>query len=553
MKHGNQNEGWKPGTKFSPAPAAVLFTAIMLSVCGCKGDPASPFFDPPGGTIDYLTSFSSFHLPGSFNEDYTWPIEWNSTEWEAVSMTLAADYTWERTVRIDYFEDQGGGEGQFKFTANAGWEIGFGASGTWGETTRGAGVSNFLMSDRPDSVVIIAGNNYIFRFFETSETFEVVPAGSEAGSITGVAVFDNVPTTPFPAALATAFLLPDSVSSGQAVSDTAGGGFTIDNLPAGDYAVELSADGYATEITGGITVADGVTDIGAITLSFLTGSITGLVVFEGVGAPPYPAAEVTAFEEISWLQVVETTSDTSTGIYELRGLPDGTYNIVAEAGDFSADTLFGLAVSGGEMDADTLFLESAGWEWAYEADDADDDSHWGTGNELYDLKAGYDAGALHLAFEFIVATNGIVLLLDSGDGSGVSDISGLDFFPRMLDFEIGFKAGFIFAGWSGESFQFRKINGDSTTEEVTDQFSYTGDPADGMETSTELTINWEVLFPGSGGVPPPGAEISMVLCLVGSDGSSAGDVCPDSDYPPGWEWNVPITLTNFLEVPVDLD
>jgi len=554
MKYGKSKKERVAGSEVGRFPAAVLLAAVMFALWGCKGGPANPFFDPPGGTIDYLTSFSSFHMPGSFNAEYTWPTTWNSAEWEAVRMTLVDDYTWEKTVRIDYLEDQGGSEGQFKFAANAGWETGFGDSGVWGETTRGSDVNNILLSDRPDSVVIVTGSDYTFRFYETTETYEIVASVTPAGGIAGIAAFDNLPAPPYPAATATALQLPDSVSFGTALSDTADGEFLIENLPDGDYAVELTADGYMSEVAGGIQVAGETVDIGTITLSLLTGSITGPIDFDGVDAPPYPSADVAAYEASSWQKIGETTSDTSSGVYTLSGLPDDSYNIVAEAEGFVADTLFGITVGGGgEVDADTLFLDSAGWEWTHEAVDDDSDSRWGSGNELYYLKAGYDQTTLHLAFEFIVSTNGIILLIDNGDGLGVIDISGLDFFPRLLSFEDDFKARFIFAGWSGETFSLREITGETTTVEVTEGYSYTGDPSDGSPSLTELDIDWETLFPGSGGNPPPGTEIRIVLCLVGSDGSSAGDVCPDSEYPPGWDWNIPLTLTEFLEIPVDLD
>lgn len=148
-----------------------------------------------------------------------------------------------------------------------------------------------------------------------------------------------------------------SPNSGGRTQRTGNGTYTLKDLPAGDYTVEVMARGYVAKHTAtGITVNGGVVDnptwsssrnnLGTVAVA---GNVSGLdlvmsagysisgTVFDTNGSTPLADVSVNAWSEVNAIGRGAMTN--ASGAYTIRGLPNGDYRVDAwtQSGEASRD------------------------------------------------------------------------------------------------------------------------------------------------------------------------------------------------------------------------
>ena len=190
----------------------------------------------------------------------------------------------------------------------------------------------------------------------------------------------------------------------------------------------------------------------------------------------------------------------------------------------------------------------SGDEWIL--DDSNTDSPW-QGNEVDDVYLTWDADNLYLAIRHSLNNNGIVLYLDAGTGAadGSADVSGLDAWPRNIQFS-GFTAEFQYGKWNEQGGNFYHILNGTTTDDLTAQVEIATAGANG---ETELRIPWNTLYGLGAGAVPAGASLKLVATMVGGDDTGAHDSAPDNASVPPADVFGATLLDNFYVITVDQD
>ncbi|OGF13017.1 MAG: hypothetical protein A2W00_11890 [Candidatus Eisenbacteria bacterium RBG_16_71_46] len=215
-------------------------------------------------------------------------------------------------------------------------------------------------------------------------------------------------------------------------------------------------------------------------------------------------------------------------------------------------------------------------------EEADDDSKWGTNNDIRQLRITWDAKHLYLAGEGNTWDNNMVLLLDTIKGHGLRTMRTLNSWRRNFTFDTtGFGAGRaqfmpdLFSGtWDGNVAPRLLIVLDSTT--VDDQVPGTLFQAaatflrDQPNRAMELVIPWRTVFLASagfgtrdtvmtvGGVRdtfhlfPPGTRIRVAgVVTAGGDGSGGPDAAPDNTRGMSQDSNAEEIIDNYAEIDLD--
>jgi YD repeat-containing protein len=189
-------------------------------------------------------------------------------------------------------------------------------------------------------VVTVAGA------LSNSVTFTVLFTGGIAGTITHAG--DSVPI---------GGALIEAIQSGvvkASANSAANGTYSISNAVQGTYDVRVSASGYVTKLTIGITVPPNATTTVGVALS-RPGTISGKVT-QLDGITPIAGAAV---EVSQGTTTAGTATTNATGDYSVAGLNPGTYSVQSSAIGYRVQNVAGVAVSENTATASNFSLEAA--------------------------------------------------------------------------------------------------------------------------------------------------------------------------------------------------
>ncbi|HUM44947.1 MAG TPA: hypothetical protein PKI14_18530, partial [Fervidobacterium sp.] len=170
-------------------------------------------------------------------------------------------------------------------------------------------------------------------------------------------------------------------------------------------------------------------------------------------------------------------------------------------------------------------------------EDSANDSKWGDENDVNWLGIAADEEFLYIGAQYKASNNGfIVYISKENDTTGATDMN----FPgwqRAIKFDRNVQ--YFVATWEYQDPQLWQVVNESTKVPLQEGI---------QEKFVNQGIGYEVKIPLSQLGLEPGDKIYFVGCIVGGDGASSPDTIPDNDYPDGWDWNVPINITNMAEL-----
>lgn len=181
-------------------------------------------------------------------------------------------------------------------------------------------------------------------------------------------------------------------------------------------------------------------------------------------------------------------------------------------------------------------------------DDPLGDTTWGP-NDIDNLWVTYDAFYLYIGVRYRIDNNAMIVLLDSGSGTGASNINTLDWYARNFNFPDSIKADYIVANWNGSPLGVRRITSNTTTVDVTTE-CLTANAAKGdFYQEAEIAIPWNTIYGLGPGLVKPGTLVRVVALIAGGDHWNGPDSAPDN---PGMNGaGTATTLYNFFRLPVD--
>ncbi|RKZ01938.1 MAG: hypothetical protein DRQ10_01115 [Candidatus Hydrothermota bacterium] len=178
-------------------------------------------------------------------------------------------------------------------------------------------------------------------------------------------------------------------------------------------------------------------------------------------------------------------------------------------------------------------------------DDSDNDSRWGTLNEIYGIYFTWDAENLYIGADYIVQNNALLILLDIGDAEGDYNINDLDWYPRNFSFR-GMKPRVLVAIWNSEQWTscVRKIVSNGQTEPINGATIVVDTSAGGVRNGIEASIPINELF--ENGQLTPGSCVKLVALIAGGDHATGGDAAPDNEL-----IGTPNVISRFAVVELD--
>ncbi|GEM_PF-1404673 len=200
------------------------------------------------------------------------------------------------------------------------------------------------------------------------------------------------------------------------------------------------------------------------------------------------------------------------------------------------------------METDQILLSPELSGFFYEQDN---DSAWGSGNDVSRIKVTWDSLNLYLSVEAACANNSVILYIDTGRGVGASSVSTLPAWKRKLSF-VGMAPDFFLAGMDNNTQpQFWYIQGTSSdvekTGEIEAKASFYGTVRGGME----ARIPWKVLYGlGDYGVKT-NTELKLSCLITGGDNTSSPDAAPDTTESLSADVSETVEIDNYLKIKLD--
>ena len=180
------------------------------------------------------------------------------------------------------------------------------------------------------------------------------------------------------------------------------------------------------------------------------------------------------------------------------------------------------------------YIDPAEWDSAYVIEDPDDDSEWGTGNELYDLNIYWDPTYLYVGLhgmkETTPFTNAWLIYFDTdwGGPDGQTDLTGIDSWDRNAQFSGGFKADIQYGSWGDGDGTVWDITSATTSVQITEGVIVNTDlSAD--RPGSEIAISWDAIYGLGEGIVPSSANLALVASIAGQsdDDDLGGDCIPN--------------------------
>lgn len=186
-------------------------------------------------------------------------------------------------------------------------------------------------------------------------------------------------------------------------------------------------------------------------------------------------------------------------------------------------------------------------------------------NELYDIKATWDASYLYLAVDCRFKDKGVIIYIATDypgvmNTSGMSDASQLNSWKRELFFtDTKFKPNYFIAAWSTGAPQLWGVQYNSFTfsysaaQETSDTYFTAASGIDQFAgRSIEMKIPWDFFFGLGDGKVNKDATIRIAAALVGNDGENAFDIAPDNSSGISGRYTyTPIGIDNYLKLTID--
>ena len=198
-----------------------------------------------------------------------------------------------------------------------------------------------------------------------------------------------------------------------------------------------------------------------------------------------------------------------------------------------------ISISPDDWDSDELL-----------ADDPDDDSYWGTGNDFDNIWLTWDANFLYIGLEFTVSDNVMLVYIETGIDGGVNDFNSTrgytGAYPRNITFPDLLGIDLMLADWNGAVPSVFSIADSSSVEIISGRNVAT----DGSY-KQEIAVRWSSIYPDAENIVPDGARLKIVGIIAGGDDYGACDAVPDNSSVNGGEG--PNLLDSLITIVVDSD
>ena len=169
-------------------------------------------------------------------------------------------------------------------------------------------------------------------------------------------------------------------------------------------------------------------------------------------------------------------------------------------------------------------------------DDPDDDSDWGSTNELYDLYMYWDETYLYFGLHGVkeaarsLYVNSWLIYLDSdwGGSEGETDLTEISAWDRNAQFTGGFMADIQYGSWGTLDGDVWDIQSPTLAVEITDGV-ITNTDLSAERPGSEIAISWNSIYGLGEGIVPSNCDIAVCASIAGSsdDSDLGGDCIPN--------------------------
>jgi len=201
-----------------------------------------------------------------------------------------------------------------------------------------------------------------------------------------------------------------------------------------------------------------------------------------------------------------------------------------------------------DLESDQIILSPDLFGKFYESDN---DSKWGSGNDVFKLKLTWDAKYLYIGIDGVCWGNNIICYIQTLPKEGISDVSKLSAWKRNVKFE-NIKPNFFLATWdNNEKPQFWKIINETSVEDKSSQVETKATFKGSIKGGMEAKINWDTLYGQGEYRISTNASLKIVTLVVG------GETCGGPDSMPNSSVDMPVNcsetpiIDNFVKIDLD--
>ena len=258
----------------------------------------------------------------------------------------------------------------------------------------------------------------------------------------------------------------------------------------------------------------------------------------------------------------------------LLGWPSLPAAWATTGGDLSSRIVIdGLTGDANEWEADEFLFQLNDSDPAVTLDEeSSSDSKWGFNNDLNQIRITWDSRFVYVAGDGIIWGNNMLILFDCRPG-GMTEMTNLNSWRRNFSFQ-GFRPDVFMATWDGNTQpQVWEVPPGSTTINNVQQR-----PIPSFETvatfqqgsqgrAMEAALPWSFFFGDEAErffsdayndtvyvIPEDITELRIVgVVTAGADGTGGPDSAPDNLSGHEVDGSLPVTLDNWVTIPLDLD
>lgn len=184
----------------------------------------------------------------------------------------------------------------------------------------------------------------------------------------------------------------------------------------------------------------------------------------------------------------------------------------------------------------------------------DNDSNWGSNEEIKDIYITWDKNYLYIALDGICWGNGIIIYIQVGPDTVLQDANGLNSWARKIKFPADFGPDYFIAFWDQQTPSLWKISSSSYTEQIQNTSSVAGAASinQSVEGSIEVRVAWSLFFSDVKGYTlKKNTNLKICAVLVGGDYQSGPDIAPDNSVGAPQDISEYIYADNYIIVPID--
>lgn len=139
--------------------------------------------------------------------------------------------------------------------------------------------------------------------------------------------------------------------AGKSATTSSTGAFSLTGIPAGTYTLIISKYGYLTKTISGFVVSKNMTGLAYFLSPAPTYYVSGIVRVGSASGPPLAGATVSL--------AGKSTTTSSTGSFNLSGIPAGVYTLSITKAGFLPNVITGFEVSGNRTGVVTFLVATA--------------------------------------------------------------------------------------------------------------------------------------------------------------------------------------------------